>query len=124
MVTLLGLGLGFKVFIIPFIVCHMVTQQLLDLLQMQLLAHGMQLLSLLVLGLRCATIVTCAIRLVALTIALPILGFLTHLHLLKLMYIIHITFLLYSISAEKSTNKYYTHRSVICNFACKKSVVT
>jgi hypothetical protein len=44
---------------------------------MQLLAHGMQLLSLLVLRLRCATIVTCATRLVALTTALPILGFLT-----------------------------------------------
>jgi hypothetical protein len=38
------------------------------------------------------------------------------------MYIIHITFLLYSINAKKSTNKYYTHQYVICNFACQKSV--
>jgi hypothetical protein len=82
MVPLLGLGLGFRVFIIPFIISHRAAQQLLDLLQMQQLAHGMQLVSLLVLGLRCATIITCATRLVALTIALPVLGFLTHLHLL------------------------------------------
>jgi hypothetical protein len=28
----LGLGLGFRVFIIPFIVCHMAAQELLDLI--------------------------------------------------------------------------------------------
>jgi hypothetical protein len=66
----LGLGLGF--FILPFIVCHMAAQQLLDLVTNANV----------VLRLKCATIVTCATRLVALTIALPILGFLTHLHLL------------------------------------------
>jgi hypothetical protein len=50
----LGLGLGF--FIIPLIMCHMAAQQLLDLVTNANV----------VLRLRCATIVTCATRLVAL----------------------------------------------------------
>ncbi len=60
----LGLGLGLGFFILPFIVCHMAAQQLLDLVTNATV----------VLRLRCATIVTCATKLIALTIALPYWG--------------------------------------------------
>jgi len=52
----LGLGLGLGFFIIPFIMCHMAAQQLLDLVTNATA----------ILRLRCATIVTYATRLVAL----------------------------------------------------------
>ncbi len=77
----LRLGLGFRVFIISFKMCHMVAQQLLDLIPNATAGPWHATFVIVSFKVKVCHYSYMSTRLVALTTASPILGFLTHLHL-------------------------------------------